>query len=120
MITEDVTEDRDRKAKVVNERRIHWNHLINQTDSTEVTFNGPYGSDATQTSEHVECSTDLPRPAAKPEMTPTSQQHPNLLQGFYTQIMVNPMQLQEHEFTAWLERLVEARRNRQDKSNIHT
>ena len=29
--------------------------------------------------------------------------------------MVNPMQLQEHEFTAWLDRLVEARRNRQDK-----
>ena len=25
------------------------------------------------------------------------------------------MQLQDHEFTAWLERLVEARRNRQDK-----
>ena len=25
------------------------------------------------------------------------------------------MQLQEHEFTAWLERLVEARKNRQEK-----
>ena len=25
------------------------------------------------------------------------------------------MQLQDHEFTAWLDRLVEARRNRQDK-----
>ena len=30
-------------------------------------------------------------------------------------MMVNPMQLQELEFTAWLDRLVEARRNRQDK-----
>ena len=29
--------------------------------------------------------------------------------------MVNPMQLQEHEFMAWLDRLVEARRNRQEK-----
>ena len=31
------------------------------------------------------------------------------------QIMVNPIQLQEHEFTAWLDRLVEASTNRQDK-----
>ena len=29
--------------------------------------------------------------------------------------MVNPMQLQDHEFTAWLDRLVEARKNRQEK-----
>ena len=29
--------------------------------------------------------------------------------------MVNPMQLQDHKFTAWLDRLVEARRKRQDK-----
>ena len=31
------------------------------------------------------------------------------------QIMVNPMQLQDHEFTAWLDRLVEARKNRQER-----
>ena len=29
--------------------------------------------------------------------------------------MVNPMQLQDQEFTAWLDRLVQARRNRQEK-----
>ena len=29
--------------------------------------------------------------------------------------MVNPMQLQDHEFTAWLDRLVEARKNRQER-----
>ena len=29
--------------------------------------------------------------------------------------MVNPMQLQDHEFTAWLDRLVKARKNRQEK-----
>ena len=29
--------------------------------------------------------------------------------------MVNLMQLQENKFTAWLDRLVEAKRNRQDK-----
>ena len=31
------------------------------------------------------------------------------------QIMVNLMQLQDHKFTAWLDRLVEARKNRQEK-----
>ena len=35
--------------------------------------------------------------------------------GSFTQIMVNPMQLQDHKFTAWLDRLVEARKNRQEE-----
>ena len=39
----------------------------------------------------------------------------NVLCGSFTQIMVNPMQLQDHEFVAWIDRFVEARRNRQDK-----
>ena len=38
-----------------------------------------------------------------------------MLRGSFTQIMVNPIQLQDHEFTAWLDRLVEARKNRQEK-----
>ena len=46
---------------------------------------------------------------------PTEVQQPSLLRGSFTQIMVNPMQLQDHEFTAWLDRLVEARKNRQEK-----
>ena len=37
-----------------------------------------------------------------------------MIRGSYTQILVNPMQLQDHEFTAWLEHLVEARKNRQE------
>ena len=45
--------------------------------------------------------------------TPTAL--PESIRSSYTQILVNPMQLQEHEFTAWLERLVEARKNRQEK-----
>ena len=44
-----------------------------------------------------------------------SNQHPSVIRGSFTQIMVNLMQLQDHEFTAWLDRLVEARKNRQDK-----
>ena len=42
-------------------------------------------------------------------------QQPIVICGSFTQIMVNPMQLQDHEFKAWLDRLVEARKNRQDK-----
>ena len=38
-------------------------------------------------------------------------QQPSVIRGSFTQIMVNPMQLQDHEFTAWLDRLVEARKN---------
>ena len=42
---------------------------------------------------------------------PMEIQQPSLLRGSFTQIMVNPMQLQDHDFTAWLDRLVEARKN---------
>ena len=46
---------------------------------------------------------------------PKEVQQPSVIHGSFTQIMVNPMQLQDHEFTAWLDRLVEARKNRQEK-----
>ena len=39
----------------------------------------------------------------------------SVIRGSFTQIMVNPMQLQDHEFTAWLDRLVEARKNQQER-----
>ena len=52
--------------------------------------------------------------SSEPDKDKSSQQ-PSVLRGSFTQIMVNPMQLQDHEFTAWLDRLVEARRNRQEK-----
>ena len=38
-----------------------------------------------------------------------------VLRGSYTQIMVNPMQLTDVEFTNRMEKLVEARKNRQEK-----
>ena len=37
-----------------------------------------------------------------------------LPRGSYTQIMVYPTQLLDKEFVAWMDRLVEARRNRQE------
>ena len=43
-----------------------------------------------------------------------NEENRQLPRGSYTQIMVNPMQLSAKEFTAWMERLVEARRNRQE------
>ena len=39
----------------------------------------------------------------------------SILRSGYTQIMVNPMLLSDLEFTHWMEKLVEARRNRQEK-----
>ena len=38
-----------------------------------------------------------------------------MLRGGYTQILVNHMQLTDAEFTTWLEKLVEARNNRQER-----
>ena len=51
---------------------------------------------------------------AEPENDKSNQQQ-SVICGSFTQVMVNPMQLQDHEFTAWLDRLVEARKNRQEK-----
>ena len=39
----------------------------------------------------------------------------SILKGSYTQIMVNPTQLSEHEFTNWMDKLMEARKNRQER-----
>ena len=44
-----------------------------------------------------------------------SNQQPSVIRGSFTQIMVDPMQLQDQEFTAWLDRLVKARKNRQER-----
>ena len=38
-----------------------------------------------------------------------------ILKGSYTQIMVNPTLLSEHEFTNWMEKLMEACKNRQER-----
>ena len=38
-----------------------------------------------------------------------------VVRGGYTQIMVNPMQLEDEAFTAWMQRLTEARRNRENR-----
>ena len=45
---------------------------------------------------------------------PCGEDSRELPRGSYTQIMVNPTQLLDKEFVAWMDRLVEARRNRQE------
>ena len=41
----------------------------------------------------------------------------SVLRGGYTQILVNPVQLTDAEFTNWMEKLVEARKNRQERKS---
>ena len=82
-----------------------------------VTFNQPFGTKATNESEYSNSSRNLwilNQHLKEPENDKSVQQ-PSVIRGSFTQIIVNPMQLQDHEFTAWLDRLVEARKNRQDR-----
>ena len=74
-------------------------------------FDRLYGNEAALNSEHSEQSSVLRSLRLAPEIVKPTQQQPSILQGTHTRIMVNPMQLQEHEFTAWLDRPLEARRN---------
>ena len=81
----------------------------------KVTFDQTYSTKTASNSEHSEHLLESQVSGQASPVTETEklsqQQQPSVLREFFTQIMVNPMQLQEHEFTAWLDRLVEARRN---------
>ena len=85
--------------------------------SKKVTFNQPSEMRTTNSSEYSDSSRNLrvPNNYSKEQESDKSSQQPSVIRGSFTQIMVNPMQLQDHEFTAWLDRLVEARKNRQEK-----
>ena len=82
-----------------------------------VTFNQPSGMKTANNSEYSYSSRNsrVPSHHSKEPENDKSTQQPSVIRGSFTQIMVNPMQLQDHEFTAWLDRLVEARKNRQEK-----
>ena len=82
-----------------------------------VTFNQPSGTRTANNSEYSNSSRNSQVPnhhSNEPENNKLTQQ-PSVIRGSFTQIMVNPMELQDHEFTAWLDRLVEARKNRQER-----
>ena len=82
-----------------------------------VTFNQTFGTKSANNSEYSDSSRDsrVPNQHLKEPENDKSIQQPSVICGSFTQIMVNPMQLQDHEFTAWLDRLVEARKNRQER-----
>ena len=90
--------------------------------SKQVTFNQPSETRTTNSSEYSDSSRNLRvlNNYSKEQDIDKANQQPSVIRGSFTQIMVNPMQLQDHEFTAWLDRLVEARKNRQEKDNVHT
>ena len=50
-----------------------------------------------------------------PQTEQNTSGNTSILKGSYTQIMVNPMQLSKHEFTNWMEKLMEAHKNRQER-----
>ena len=85
--------------------------------SKKVTFNQPSGTRTANNSEYSDSSRNsrVPNNYSREQESDKSSQQPSVIRGSFTQIMVNPMQLQDHEFTAWLDRLVEARKNRQEK-----
>ena len=85
--------------------------------SKRVTFNQLSGTRTANNSDYSESSRNsrVPNHHSKETENDMSTQQPSVIRGSFTQIMVNPMQLEDHEFTAWLDRLVEARKNRQER-----
>ena len=81
--------------------------------SKKVTFNQPSGMRTANNSEYSDSSRNshVPNNYSKESENDKSNPQPSVIRGSFMQIMVNPMQLQDHKFTAWLDRLVEARKN---------
>ena len=85
--------------------------------SKRLTFNQPSGMRTTNNSKYSDSSRNsrVSNNYSKEPENDKSNQQPSVIRGSFTQIMVNLMQLQDHKFTAWLDRLVEARKNRQER-----
>ena len=80
-------------------------------------FNQPSGTRTPNNSEYSDYSRNsrvTNHQRNEPEKDKSNQQ-PSVIRGSFTQIMVNLMQLQDHKFTAWLDRLVETRKNQQER-----
>ena len=123
-----VSDQSEKPAIVVEEidRRPRWAQRKNgegdeySTPSTGNHHRSTYGNYEANNSQKFEAAAN--RKGGDEHSSPPDRQKtdghntqlPSTIRGSYTQILVNPMQLQDHEFTAWLERLVEARKNRQE------
>ena len=95
-----------------------WEISLQRREYTRrVTLNQPSGTKTANDSEYSDSfrNSQVPKQHSNEPENDKSIQKPSVIRGSFTQIMVNPMQLQDHEFTAWLDRLVEARKNRQDR-----
>ena len=119
----EVTSREDRgwykNKRYFREHSQNWREISPQRReySKRVTFNQPSGIWTPNNSKYSDSSQNsrvTNHQPSEPEKDKSHQQ-PSVLRGSFTQIMVNPMQLQDHKFTAWLERLVEARKNRQER-----
>ena len=112
--------------EIQTERRPKWGQRRNgegdeySTPSTGTRSRGDYGNYEDKTPQRHDPHADRKggdehsSPSDKQKTEGRTTQLPSTIRSSYTQILVNPMQLQDHEFTAWLERLVEARKNRQE------
>ena len=85
--------------------------------SKKVMFNHPSEMRNSNISKYSDSSRNshVPNNYSKEKESDKASQQSSVIRGSFMQIMVNPMQLQDHEFTAWLDRLVEARKNRQER-----
>ena len=102
------------KCKFREHSHNSWEILPQRREYTErVTFNQPFGTKTKNDSEYRDSSQNsrIPNQHSKEPENNKSVQQPSVIHGSFTQIMMNPMQLQDYEFTAWLDRLVEARKN---------
>ena len=88
------------------QRREYWK---------QVTFNQPSETRASSKYSDSSQNSRVPNNYSRKQESDKASQQPSVIRGSFMQIMVNPMQLQDHEFTAWLDRLVEARKNRQEE-----
>ena len=93
-------------------------NIQNTSSSMEVTINevnsmqklAQYNQGTWKSKNHSEI---LPK-QGNFQHRPCGEDNRELPRGSYTQIMVNPTQLLDKEFAVWMDRLVEARRNRQE------
>ena len=93
-------------------------NIQNTSPNVEVTINevnsmqksGQYSQRAWKSKDNSEISPKQ----SNFQHRPRGEDNRQLPRGSYTQIMVNPTQLSDMEFAAWMDRLVEARRNRQE------
>ena len=117
--SEDHTETQVTKEVTINEVSSHGSNQTfgNYGNTSEIpSVRGTYGKTFTRKHENNRTGEIPPHKQDNRDHKEASniQASNQLPRGSYTQIMVNPTQLSDKEFIAWMDRLVEARKNRQN------